>query len=58
MIMIARFDISRLFGAVRRGVLLLFDEAGALFGKRSDIKDSHDRFANTEEPKDKSKDDG
>ncbi len=56
--MVARFDISRLFAAVRRGVLLLFDEAGALFGKRSDIKDSHDRFANIEEPKDKSKDDG
>jgi hypothetical protein len=30
------------------GVLLLFDEADALFGKRSDIKDSHDRYANIE----------
>lgn len=28
------------------GVLLLFDEADALFGKRSDVKDSHDRYAN------------
>lgn len=30
------------------GVLLLFDEADALFGKRSDVKDSHDRYANIE----------
>jgi hypothetical protein len=28
--------------------LLLFDEADALFGKRSDVKDAHDRYANTE----------
>jgi ATPase family associated with various cellular activities (AAA) len=28
------------------GVLLLFDEADALFGKRSEVKDSHDRYAN------------
>jgi len=26
--------------------LLFFDEADALFGKRSAVKDSHDRFAN------------
>jgi vesicle-fusing ATPase len=26
----------------------LFDEADALFGKRSDVRDSHDRFANIE----------
>jgi hypothetical protein len=30
------------------GALLLFDEADALFGKRSDVKDSHDRYANIE----------
>jgi len=30
------------------GVLLLFDEADALFGKRSEVKDSHDRYANIE----------
>ena len=30
------------------GVILLFDEADALFGKRSDVKDSHDRYANIE----------
>ncbi len=29
-------------------VVLLFDEADALFGKRTDIKDAHDRFANTD----------
>jgi ATPase family associated with various cellular activities (AAA) len=26
--------------------ILLFDEADSLFGKRSDVKDSHDRYAN------------
>ncbi len=30
------------------GVILLFDEADSLFGKRSDVKDSHDRYANME----------
>ena len=30
------------------GALLLFDEAEALFGKRSEVKDSHDRYANIE----------
>src|SRR5262249_47764459 len=30
------------------GALLLFDEADALFGKRSEVKDSHDRYANLE----------
>jgi hypothetical protein len=30
------------------GAVLLFDEADALFGKRSDVKDSHDRYANIE----------
>jgi hypothetical protein len=30
----------------RKGVILLFDEADALFGKRTEVKDSHDRFAN------------
>ena len=30
------------------GALLLFDEADALFGKRSEVKDSHDRYANIE----------
>jgi SpoVK/Ycf46/Vps4 family AAA+-type ATPase len=30
------------------GAILLFDEADALFGKRTGIKDSHDRYANIE----------
>jgi len=30
------------------GVILFFDEADALFGKRSEIKESHDRYANIE----------
>ena len=28
--------------------ILFFDEADALFGKRSEVKDSHDRYANTQ----------
>ncbi|MFC3284031.1 ATP-binding protein [Litchfieldella rifensis] len=35
-------------GAEDIGALLLFDEADALFGKRSEVKDSHDRYANIE----------
>jgi hypothetical protein len=30
------------------GAVLFFDEADALFGKRSEVKDSHDRYANIE----------
>lgn len=30
------------------GAILLFDEADALFGKRTAVKDSHDRYANQE----------
>ena len=30
------------------GAVLLFDEADALFGKRTEVKDSHDRYANIE----------
>jgi SpoVK/Ycf46/Vps4 family AAA+-type ATPase len=32
--------------AEREGAVLLFDEADALFGKRSEVRDSHDRYAN------------
>ncbi|HEY5808373.1 MAG TPA: AAA family ATPase [Povalibacter sp.] len=32
--------------AERSGSILLFDEADALFGKRTEVKDSHDRYAN------------
>ncbi len=31
-----------------KGWILFFDEADALFGKRTDVKDSHDRYANIE----------
>jgi predicted nucleic acid-binding protein len=42
-------NLKRVFDAAEEGgVLLLFDEADALFGKRSDVKDSHDRYANIE----------
>ncbi len=34
--------------AEQSGAILLFDEADALFGKRSDVKDSHDRYSNIE----------
>jgi hypothetical protein len=34
--------------AQRAGAVLLFDEADALFGKRSEVKDAHDRYANIE----------
>jgi hypothetical protein len=35
-------------GAEEGGAVLLFDEADALFGKRSEVSDSHDRYANIE----------
>ena len=42
-------NLRRVFDAAEGGgVILLFDEADALFGKRSDVKDSHDRYANIE----------
>ena len=42
-------NLARLFDAAETsGAILLFDEADALFGKRSDVKDSHDRYANIE----------
>jgi SpoVK/Ycf46/Vps4 family AAA+-type ATPase len=42
-------NLSRVFDAAEEGAaVLLFDEADALFGKRSDVKDSHDRYANIE----------
>jgi ATP-dependent 26S proteasome regulatory subunit len=34
--------------AVGMDIILLFDEADALFGKRTEVKDAHDRFANTD----------
>lgn len=42
-------NLRRVFDAAEEGcAILLFDEADALFGKRSEIKDSHDRYANIE----------
>lgn len=42
-------NLRQVFDAAEEGgVILLFDEADALFGKRSDVKDSHDRHANIE----------
>lgn len=42
-------NLRRVFDAAETGgAILLFDEADALFGKRSEVKDSHDRHANIE----------
>jgi hypothetical protein len=42
-------NLDRAFEAARRTNSILFiDEADALFGKRSEVKDAHDRYANVE----------
>ncbi len=42
-------NLRKLFDAAEQGgAILFFDEADALFGKRSEVKDSHDRYANIE----------
>ena len=42
-------NLRRVFDAAESGgAVLLFDEADALFGRRSEVKDSHDRYANIE----------
>ncbi len=42
-------NLRKVFDAAEdAGAILLFDEADALFGKRSEVKDSHDRYANIE----------
>ncbi|MEU6592098.1 ATP-binding protein [Streptomyces sp. NPDC046881] len=42
-------NLERIFGAAAAGDLVLFfDEADALFGKRSEVSDSRDRYANIE----------
>lgn len=42
-------NLSSLFDqAANRDWILLFDEADALFGKRTSVKDAHDRYANQE----------
>jgi hypothetical protein len=42
-------NLERLFAQAERvNAVLLFDEADAVFGKRSETKDAHDRYANME----------
>lgn len=42
-------NLSQLFDDARAsGAILFFDEADALFGKRTEVKDAHDRYANLE----------
>ena len=42
-------NLSRIFDeAAAANVVLFFDEADALFGKRSEVRDAHDRYANIE----------
>jgi SpoVK/Ycf46/Vps4 family AAA+-type ATPase len=42
-------NLSRIFKeAETSNAILFFDEADALFGKRSEVKDAHDRYANIE----------
>ena len=42
-------NLSRVFDAAEAGgAVRLFDEADALLGRRSEVRDSHDRYANIE----------
>jgi hypothetical protein len=42
-------NLKRIFDAAEEaGAVLFIDEADALFGKRTEVKDSHDRYANIE----------
>jgi DNA polymerase III delta prime subunit len=42
-------NLDRIFTAAEgASAILFFDEADALFGKRSEVKDAHDRYANIE----------
>ncbi|MBE3640701.1 ATP-binding protein, partial [Mangrovicoccus algicola] len=42
-------NLDRLFEAAGgAGIVLFFDEADAIFGQRSEVQDSHDRYANLE----------
>jgi hypothetical protein len=42
-------NLARVFDAAEKSdCVLLFDEADALFGKRSEVRDAHDRYANQE----------
>lgn len=42
-------NLAEVFSEAEKcNAILFFDEADALFGKRSEVKDSHDRYSNTE----------
>ncbi|MGH2355420.1 MAG: AAA family ATPase, partial [Chloroflexota bacterium] len=42
-------NLEKIFSAADRGdAVLLYDEADAIFGKRSEVRDAHDRYANVE----------
>lgn len=42
-------NLERILSKAKQiNAVLLFDEADSLFGKRTDIKDAHDRYANTD----------
>ncbi len=42
-------NIDALFDAAARdGAVLIFDEADAVFGRRTEVRDAHDRYANIE----------
>ncbi len=42
-------NLERMFNSAEaQGAVLLFDEADALFGRRTDVSDAHDRYANQE----------
>src|SRR6266513_2318291 len=42
-------NLRRVFAAAKKnGAVLFFDEVDALFGKRTELKDSHDRYVNIE----------
>jgi SpoVK/Ycf46/Vps4 family AAA+-type ATPase len=42
-------NLKKVFDAAEQsGAILLFDEADSVFGKRTEVKDSHDRYANIE----------
>jgi len=42
-------NLEKVFSAAHRSnAVLFFDEADALFGKRTEVKDAHDRYANVE----------
>jgi hypothetical protein len=41
-------NLRRLFDAAEGGCILFFDEADAIFSRRTEVRDSHDRYANIE----------